>query len=65
MEAQVDVARQDGQPILEGQAPRASSHTEVFDAHSAEADRRVHDIITANLGGKVASAPLLSKAALH
>jgi membrane fusion protein, multidrug efflux system len=60
MEAEVDVAPQTGQPVLEGNAPRASSHTEVFDARSAEADRRVHDIIAANMGGKVASSTLSS-----
>jgi membrane fusion protein, multidrug efflux system len=56
MEAEVDVAPQTGQPVLEGHAPRASSRTEVFDARSAEADRRVHDIIAANMGAKVARA---------
>jgi membrane fusion protein (multidrug efflux system) len=56
MEAQVDVAKQDGPPVLEGNAPRASSRTEVFDARSAEADQRVHDIIAANMGGKAAGA---------
>jgi membrane fusion protein, multidrug efflux system len=54
MEAEVDIAPQTGQPVLEGNAPRASSSTTVFDARSAEADQRVHDIIAANMGAKVA-----------
>jgi len=56
MEARVDVAPQDGPPVLgAAAAPRASSRTDVFEARSAEADQRVHAIIAANLGGKLAA----------
>jgi membrane fusion protein (multidrug efflux system) len=56
IEARVDVSAQGGRPVLEGaSASRASSRTDVFEARSAEADRRVHEIIVANLGGKVAA----------
>jgi membrane fusion protein, multidrug efflux system len=65
MEAEVDVAPQTGQPVLQGAAPRASSRTTVFDAHGGEADQRVHQIIVANMGGSqraAASAPLAKAA---
>ena len=65
MEAEVSVAPQTGQPVLQGAAPRASSRTAVFDAHTGEADQRVHEIIVANMGGAqrvVPSAPLAKAA---
>jgi membrane fusion protein, multidrug efflux system len=58
MEATVDVAAQTGAPVLAAPTQRASNHTDVFDPHSAEADRMVHDIITGHLGkapGRVAA----------
>jgi len=58
MEATVDVAAQTGAPVQAAPTPRASNHTDVFDIHSAEADRMVHDIITGHLGkpaGRVAA----------
>jgi len=51
MEATVDMRNTEGAPVLSAQIPqRASSQTAVFDAPSAEADRRVQEIIAANLG---------------
>jgi membrane fusion protein (multidrug efflux system) len=51
MEASVDVREATGAPVLSAQGtPRASSQTVAFDTPSAEADRRVRDIIAANLG---------------
>jgi membrane fusion protein (multidrug efflux system) len=51
MEASVDVREATGAPVLSAQgAPRASSQTVAFDTPSIEADRRVRDIIAANLG---------------
>jgi membrane fusion protein (multidrug efflux system) len=51
MEATVEVRDSSGAPVLSGQpVARASSRTAVFDTASDEADRRVHDIIAANLG---------------
>jgi membrane fusion protein (multidrug efflux system) len=55
MQAQVDVGVQDGAPVLAAGAPRASSHTSVFDSQGAEADKRVHDIISRNLGKPLAA----------
>jgi len=50
MEATVDVGEQSGAPLLAAAAARASSRTEVFEPRSADADRRVHEIIAAHLG---------------
>ena len=51
MEATVDLRNTEGAPVLSAQIPqRASSQTAVFDTPSAEADRRVQEIIAANLG---------------
>ncbi len=50
MEARVDVGVQSGAPVQAVPTQRASNHTDVFDLHSAEADRMVHDIIAGNLG---------------
>jgi membrane fusion protein (multidrug efflux system) len=63
MEAQVDVAPQAGQPILAANAARASSHTDVFDARSGEAEQRVRDIIGANMGAKLVTAPSSARVA--
>jgi membrane fusion protein (multidrug efflux system) len=65
MEATVDVAQGTGAPVLSGQLPRASSQTRVFDAPSADADRRVREIIAINLGKPVSRAAqaVLSKVA--
>jgi len=62
MEATVDLQQTSGAPVLSAQpAPRASSQTAVFDTPGAEADRRVHDIIAANLGRSVSrSSPIVS-----
>jgi membrane fusion protein (multidrug efflux system) len=62
MEATVDLHETSGAPVLSAQAaPRASSQTVAFDTPSAEADRRVHDIIAANLGRSVSrSSPIVS-----
>ena len=56
MEATVDVAEQSGAPVLGATVPRTSSRTEAFQPQSAEADRRVHEIIAGNLGKAVARA---------
>ncbi len=55
MEATVDVAQQAGTPLVAASAAtaapsRASSRTEVFDGGSAEAERRVRQIIASQLG---------------
>jgi membrane fusion protein (multidrug efflux system) len=70
MEATVDLQQTSGAPVLSTQpAPRASSQTAVFDTPSADADRRVHEIIAANLGRSVmrmppiVSAPVIGAAA--
>ena len=53
MEATVDVAQGNGDPLLgAAPAPRASSQTQVYDAPMAGADRRVREIISAHLGGR-------------
>jgi membrane fusion protein (multidrug efflux system) len=58
MEATVDLHETSGAPVLSAQsAPRASSQTAVFDTPSAEADRRVHEIIAANLGRMASRSP--------
>jgi membrane fusion protein (multidrug efflux system) len=52
MEVTVDVAEQSGQPLT-AVAPvpaRASSRTDVFEGGTAEADRRVRDIIARQMG---------------
>jgi membrane fusion protein (multidrug efflux system) len=51
MEAIVDVAQQQGAPLLDG-APsaRRSSATQVFEAQHDDAERRVREIIVTNLG---------------
>jgi membrane fusion protein, multidrug efflux system len=66
MEATVDLHETSGAPVLSAQpAARASSQTAVFDIPSAEADRRVHDIIAANLGrGTPRGSPLISGPAI-
>jgi membrane fusion protein, multidrug efflux system len=53
MEATVDVAPQDGAPLLGANAQRSSSTTRVFEPQADAADKRVHDIIEANLGRAV------------
>jgi membrane fusion protein (multidrug efflux system) len=53
MEATVDIAQQTGAPVLSGNAPRASSRTDVFEAQNGEADRLVSDIIATNIGKSV------------
>jgi membrane fusion protein (multidrug efflux system) len=70
MEASVDLHETSGAPVLSSQAPaRASSQTAVFDTPSAEADRRVHEIIASNLGrsatarGALVGAPAIGAAA--
>jgi membrane fusion protein (multidrug efflux system) len=70
MEATVDLHETSGAPVLSAQAaPRASSQTVAFDTPSAEADRRVHEIIAANLGrstsrsSPIVSAPVIGAAA--
>jgi len=61
MDATVDLHETSGAPVLSAQiAPRASSQTVAFDTPSAEADRRVHDIIAANLGRVSRSSPIVS-----
>jgi membrane fusion protein (multidrug efflux system) len=71
MEATVDVRQDAGAPVLSAPAvARASSSTPVFAGNEAEADRRVHAIIAANLGGPARPAASLvgasrSAAALH
>lgn len=60
MEATVDLHRTSGEPVLGTPVTqRASSQTAVFDTASAEADRRVREIIAANLGrARAAATPL-------
>jgi membrane fusion protein (multidrug efflux system) len=52
MEATVDVAEQSGRPLAAASAasPRASSSTDVFQGAAAEAERRVRQIISSQLG---------------
>jgi membrane fusion protein (multidrug efflux system) len=51
MEASVDVQHDAGAPVLSAPpVARASSSTPVYDGNGAEAERRVHAIIEANLG---------------
>ena len=52
MEATVDVAEQSGRPLTAASAagPRASSSTDVFRGAAAEAERRVRQIISSQLG---------------
>jgi membrane fusion protein (multidrug efflux system) len=66
MEATVDLHQTSGAPVLSARAvPRASSQTAVFNAPSAEADRRVRDIIGANLGRALPrSAPVIAAPAI-
>jgi membrane fusion protein, multidrug efflux system len=52
MEADVDIAEQSGQPLAAATASTRTNSTQAFDAQSTAADRMVHDIITANLGGR-------------
>jgi len=60
MEATVDLHETSGAPVLSAQAaPRASSQTVVFDTPSAEADRRVQEIIATNLGRSAARVPAI------
>ena len=70
MEATVDVRETSGAPVLSAQVPqRASSQTAVFDTPSAEADRRVQEIIATNLGrsgsraSPIVAAPVVGAAA--
>jgi membrane fusion protein (multidrug efflux system) len=49
MDATVDVADQGGPPVAAATSTRSAT-TQVFQTQSADADRMVHDIITANLG---------------
>jgi membrane fusion protein (multidrug efflux system) len=66
MEATVDLQETSGAPVLSAQtAPRASSQTLAFDTPTAEADRRVHEIIAANLGRSSARvAPIIAAPAV-
>ncbi len=66
MEATVDLHQTTGEPVLSAAvSQRASSQTAVFDRASAEADRRVREIIAANLGRATArTAPLLAAPAI-
>jgi len=50
MEAKVDIADQGGEPLTAATSVRSST-TQAFDAQPSVADRIVHDIIAANLGG--------------
>jgi membrane fusion protein (multidrug efflux system) len=51
MQATVDVAAQQGQPLTAAaSAPRASSRTDVFKAAGDEAEKRVKQIISTQLG---------------
>src|SRR5499427_6278389 len=70
MEATVDIRETSGAPVLSAQVPqRASSQTAVFDTPSAEADRRVQEIIATNLGrsgsraSPIVAAPVVGAAA--
>ncbi|HEU5295844.1 MAG TPA: HlyD family efflux transporter periplasmic adaptor subunit [Burkholderiaceae bacterium] len=70
MVATVDLRETSGASVLSAQLPqRASSQTAVFDTPSAEADRRVHEIIAVNLGrgaarvAPVVAAPVVGAAA--
>jgi membrane fusion protein (multidrug efflux system) len=56
MEATVDVAPQDGAPLLSAAVARSST-TQAFEAPRAEADKLVNGIIAANLGRGAAHAP--------
>ncbi|HJV61745.1 MAG TPA: HlyD family efflux transporter periplasmic adaptor subunit [Albitalea sp.] len=49
MEATVDIAEQNGQPLTTASNARTNT-TQAFDTQQAAADRMVHDIIVANLG---------------
>jgi membrane fusion protein, multidrug efflux system len=62
MEATVDVAPSAGAPLLGAAVPRASSRTEVYEVHSAEAEHRVRSIIAANLATGAARADATSLA---
>ena len=57
MEASVDVASQDGAPLLAAAGARSSSSTQAFEPQRAQADRLVNQIIAANLGRATAHAP--------
>ena len=56
MEATVDVAPQDGAPLLSAAVARSST-TQAFEAPRAEADKLVNGIIAANLGRGAAQGP--------
>jgi len=55
MEADVDIAEQGGQPLATASANPRTNSTQAFDASNSAADRMVHDIISANLGGRSAT----------
>jgi membrane fusion protein, multidrug efflux system len=63
MQATVNVAQRTGAPVLAAVAPRASSHTAVFEVHDGGADRRVRSIIAANLGAPPSQAGRTAAAA--
>jgi len=63
MEATVDVAPQDGAPLLGAAAPRASSVTRAFEAQSDAGEQRVHEIIAGNLGRTAPARPAAAQAA--
>jgi membrane fusion protein (multidrug efflux system) len=65
MEATVDIADQSGAPVASAAASRASGQTQVFQAQGQAADKRVQDIIAANLGRPVrgGNAKLMAQAA--
>jgi len=63
MEATVDIAQQTGAPVLPGNAPRASSRTDVFEAQNGEAERLVREIIASNVGKPVVARPRADAAA--
>jgi len=56
MEATVDVGPQDGAPLLGTNTSRNSSVTRAFEPQDGAADKRVHEIIAANLGRSAAVA---------
>jgi membrane fusion protein (multidrug efflux system) len=56
MEAVVDVARQDGAPLLGAVPASRSTATKVFEAQNDAADKRVREIIATNLGRPVSRA---------
>ena len=56
MEASVDVAQQDGAPLLGAVSSPRPTATRVFDAQQGAADRLVRDIIATNLGKPVSRA---------